>query len=320
MPRVADGGGILTKSPAGITFPRGSQKDNAISARVVREIISPSYRLRKLMRGRFYYTNSIRERIVTLRETTKRMIALLEQRSGSLVHVIEDPDLPVISKIILARGDMPMHIITYKPGIKNKAPDYSIIFQCAMSIRMFECPPDDRMLIAGSAEGLKHIEDLLVRDNDSHYSNIPLDELCSRFLMLMVTHLRSVPLSLRVSQYLSVDHPELLEQEIAQAEWELQIHKDSLADHVRATVPAEIFNINQSINTAFALFWAERLERPELSNPYYLAGFEHQGKELLRIFSQVSSDPLNDYELIDQWAEYLRIRSWYQWLPYAAPY
>ncbi len=159
---------------------------------------------------------------MTLRETTKRIIALLEQRSGNLVHVIENPDLPVISTIRLARGVLPMHVITYKPGVKNKAPNYSINFRCIMSLRMFECPPDDRKVIAGSAQGLASIEDILVRTNDSHPFNIPLDVLCSRFLMALITHLLSVPLGLRVSQYLSVHHPELLEQEIAQAEWEFQ--------------------------------------------------------------------------------------------------
>ncbi len=68
-----------------------------------------------------------------LRETTKQIIALLEQKSGYLVHVRrpEDPNLPTISTIIIARGNLPAHIISYKPGLKNESPDYSIIFQCA---------------------------------------------------------------------------------------------------------------------------------------------------------------------------------------------
>jgi len=46
--------GILTK-PRRQAIPQGFQKDYAIQARVDREIKAQSYRLRKLMRGRFIF-------------------------------------------------------------------------------------------------------------------------------------------------------------------------------------------------------------------------------------------------------------------------
>lgn len=258
-----------------------------------------------------------------LRDTTKQMIALLEQRSGYLVHVREDPNLPTISTIIIARGNLPAHIISYKPGLKNEPPDYSIIFQCAMSIRMFECPPDDRKLISSSQEGYKALHAILTKPNgmagNFHLSGPSLDGFIDQLLMGLITHLRSIPLSLRVSEYLSVDHPELLELEVKQAEREIQINKESLADRIRESIPPEIFNPTQCINSAFALFWSERLERPEIANPFRLAGFESQGKELLKIFADIPGDPINDYELIDRWADYLQIRSWFKWTPYESP-
>jgi hypothetical protein len=84
-------------------------------------------------------------------------------------------------------------------------------------------------------------------------------------------------------------------------------------------MPPEIFNATQAINTAYALFWAERLERPEISNPFRLAGFERQGEALMNVLNDVPHDPTHDCELIDRWADYLQIRALYQWLPYVAP-
>jgi hypothetical protein len=84
-------------------------------------------------------------------------------------------------------------------------------------------------------------------------------------------------------------------------------------------MPPEIFNPTQAINAAYALFWADRLERPAIANPFLLAGFERQGMDLLEIFAEIPGDPVNDYELIDRWAEYLHIHDWYQWVPYEAP-
>lgn len=247
------------------------------------------------------------------------MIALLEQKSGYMVHVSEDPHLPVISTLRVARGNLPAHMLTYKPGLKKESPDYSIIFQCAMSMRMFECPPADRKLIANSPEGHKAMLSICA---GSKYGADPLhlsDAFLSDRLHEIITHLRSIPIGLRVTETLTLDYPELLEAEVKQAEWELQMGKDSLADHVRENTPMAIFNLTHNINAAYALFWADRLERPALANPFLLAGFERQGKDLLEIFAEIPADPLNDYELIDRWAEYLHIRDWYQWIPYEAP-
>lgn len=69
-----------------------------------------------------------KEKALKLREITKQMTALLEQKSGCLVHVMEDPNLPTISSIKIARGKMPAHMISYKPVPKNETPDYSIIY------------------------------------------------------------------------------------------------------------------------------------------------------------------------------------------------
>jgi len=260
---------------------------------------------------------------MTLRETTRKAIALLEKKSGYIVHVREDPSLPVISNIVTARGNLPAHIITYNPGLKNESPDYAIIFQCAMSVRMFECPPDDRKVITGSPEGSQALRSIFTKPNgvakNFNLSDAKLEEFTNQILMGLITHLRSIPLSLRVSEKLSIDYPELLELEVKQAERELQINKKSLSDETRAVMPKEVFDLTHIINAAFALFWADRLEQPTIANPYLLAGFETQGKQLLKIFSEIPSDPINDCDLIDSWADYLQIRTWYQWITYESP-
>jgi hypothetical protein len=258
-----------------------------------------------------------------LRDTTQQMIALLEQKSGCLVHVMEDPRLENLSSIKIARGNMPAHIISYKPGLKNEAPDYSIIFQCAMALRVFDCPPDERRLIAASSTANETLQDILVRPNGIaekfQLSGAHLEGFTAKLVDGLVAHLCSIPLSLRVSETLSLEHPELLELEAVHVERELLINKETLSAQIREIMPPEVFDPTQSINAAFALFWAERLERPEIVNPYRLAGFESQGIELLKIYEGIPGEPANDCELIDAWAEHLGIRDWYTWLPYQAP-
>ena len=161
--------------------------------------------------------------------------------------------------------------------------------------------------------------DLLRHLSSQKLSGSGLDGFKDLLLDGLITHLRSIPLSLRVSESLSLDHPEILELEAAQAEQELLISKETLSERIREITPQEVFDATQAINAAFAIFWAGRLEHPEIANPYRLAGFELQGKALLKIFEEIPNDPINDCELIDRWADYLQIRNFYTWLPYQTP-
>jgi len=258
-----------------------------------------------------------------LREVTRKVIASLEEKSGYLVTVKEEPALPTLATIRIARGNILAHILSYKPGAKNESPDFAICWQCAFALRMFECPPDQRYLIAGSPEGERALIAILKVPNgilqNYHLDKAQHEAFKQQLLSGLITHLRSVPIGLRVSERLTLDYPELLELEPLHVEKELAIAKESLSVRVRESMPSEIYNPTQAINAAYALFWAVRLEKPRIVNSFHLNGFDGSGQKLLNIYESIPSDPAHDNELIDRWADHLKIRSWYSWLPYQAP-
>ena len=258
-----------------------------------------------------------------LREVTRKVISSLEEKSGYLVQVTEDPALSTLATIRIARGNIPAHILSYRPGAKNESPDFAICWQCTFALRMYECPPDQRFLIASSPEGDRALDAILKAPGGIaqkyRLEKAQLEAFQQQLLGGLITHLRSVPIGLRVSEKLTLDYPELLELEAPHVEKELAIAKESLSPRVKEMMPAEIYNPTHSINAAHALSWAERLEKPEVVNPFRLAGFEEYGQNLLNIYESVPGEPEHDCELIDRWANYLNIRSWYSWLPYQAP-
>jgi hypothetical protein len=258
-----------------------------------------------------------------LREVTRNVIASLEEKSGYIVKVTEDPALPTLATIRIARGNIPAHILSYKPGAKNESPDFAICLQCVFALRMYECSPDQRFLIASSPKGDQAVETILKAPDGIAQKYVlnkaQRDAFKLQLLGGLITHLRSVPIGLRVSEKLTLDYPELLELEASHVEKELAIAKESLSLRVKEMMPAEIYNPTHSINAAHALFWAGRLEKPEVVNLFRLNGFDGYGQQLLDIYESVPSDPLHDCELIDSWADNLKIRSWYSWLPYPAP-
>jgi len=102
------------------------------------------------------YFRQFQEAGLKLREVTRKIITSLEEKSGYLVNVKEETALPTLATIRIARGNIPAHILSYRPSAKNESPDFAICWQCAFALRMYECPPDQRYLIAADSGDVVH--------------------------------------------------------------------------------------------------------------------------------------------------------------------
>ena len=187
-------------------------------------------------------------------------------------------------------------------------------------LRLFERGLDQRFQIASSPESIQQFEKILYAPNGVVY-NFGLDTLQAntlrdQLLQGLITHLYSVAVGLRVSDKLTLDYPDLLAFESQHVERELQTNAQGLSEQVRATLPHEVFDATHKLNTAYALYWSQRLEKPEIVNAYRTRGFEPAGIELLKIFERIPNDAAHDYELVDTWAKVLGIRDWYTWVKY----
>jgi hypothetical protein len=256
-----------------------------------------------------------------LREITREIIKLLEDVSGFPVVIKRDSNLPTIATVKIARRGMPGHMVIYK-NIPGEPPDYPICFECAFALRLFQLPPDERFLLASSETGESAVEKILKKSGGLaqkyRMNKKQISAMQAQFLDGLITHLRSVPVGLRVNEWLTEKYPELEELQKKHVQKELEMGKQSLSAQIREFTPDEIYGPSEAINCAYALFWAEKYNRPEISNPYRLQGFEKEGKAILDIWKDLPIEPDYDRELIDKWGEYLEIQDWYRWIPYKA--
>jgi hypothetical protein len=265
------------------------------------------------------YTYLHADMAMKLRDTTRKIISRLEEKSGYPVQVLEDADLSTFAVIRIARGNMPAHILRYKP-LTPPPVDYTICWQCSLALRLFEREAGQRFQIASSSESSQQLDKILYAPNGVanrfRLAKAQTDSLRDQLLQGLITHLYSVAVGLRVSEALTIDYPELLDLEAQHVERELKMNYEGLSERMREMMPQEVYSATHKINAAYALYWANRLEKPEIANPYRLHGFESAGNKLLEILESVPNDPAHDYELVDQWAEALGIRSWYVWVKY----
>ena len=254
-----------------------------------------------------------------LRETTRNLMAEVEQATGSLVVVNQDASLTTISTVLMVTPDRPGHIIRIHP----KAPagvDYYVAYYCQTILRLYENPPEERFIFGVGDKGRYQVRKLLDRSPIAkRVDAVGLTVMCERLLTGLMTHLRSIPIGMRVDNWIFTKLPELAEMQKNAIQPQLQENMASASEKFRRMVPAEVYNATMAINAAFAQFWADKWSQPELALPYKASGYAAAGEKLLTILHDTSDSGRTDRAIIDAWGATLNVTGWYLWLPYRGP-
>jgi len=258
---------------------------------------------------------------MSLSDITQKVLRLVETRSGIPVDVEPDPSLPgsILAKVVMARGALALHRVTYRPD-SSSPPDYLICSQAGFILRLFDTPPEKRFDFAASAEGDAAVERLVkAHPVGKALPSHALPQLCRMLRDGVLSHLRSIPLGMRVDRWLATEFPALAELQKASILRQLQDSVTTLAPQHSQVSPQKIYDATQRISAAFAAFWAGRLNQPQLALPFKAAGYLQAGQELVTIWESTPDAAENDRQIVDGWAEKLGIAGWYQWVPYSAP-
>jgi len=188
-------------------------------------------------------------------------------------------------------------------------PDYHICYQCGFVIRLFETPPEGRFDFGPAPEASSKM-DALLADAPSVRSTKEM------LLNGLLTQLRSVPIGLRIDDWLWTLCPDLREEQVASIRLQLRDNAQVLNPTIRRSFPRKVVKANTAMNAAFAQFWATKLEDPSVSLPYRSIGADAEGKSLLDAFATMDSKPSGDCALVDCWAKELGLLGWYSWKPY----
>ena len=248
---------------------------------------------------------------MSLLPSTQSIVERLEALSQRPVHITEDASISNLADIKLARGDMPFHLLRYKPT-GSTPPDYLIAYQCGLALRVFETPPEKRFDLGSSEVGQKKLGDMLL---DPKFPAV-VRTMTDRLLHGLITQLRSYPVGLRVDAWLHESYPDLRELQTRGIRAQLDENIQALKAGTSGYYPTRLSRGNLSMNAAFALHWARLWNEPPLTLAYKAAGLLEHGESLMKIFHTIPPDAANDRQLIDEWGFELRIKDWYQFVPH----
>lgn len=247
---------------------------------------------------------------------TERAFKLVEQATGLPVHVQPDASLPknILAKVTPARGRTPFHQVAYHPTA-SAAPDYLIVYQCGFILRQFAVTESRFDLIATDAARSTVLQWIKSSPKSSNVPESSVDGLADFLFNGILSQLRSMPVGLRVDDWILHEFPELAALQRQAVMRQFDDNAVALRPDIQAAMPDEALRANIGMSAAFAVFWADRLSQPQVLLPYQATGHLAHGQALLDAWQRVPNDPAHDMQLIDTWADDLGISDWYSWVP-----
>lgn len=249
----------------------------------------------------------------------KDLISQTESMSGYPLTIVSDGNLTTHSALSIARGTLQTNVIRFNPRFERLM-DYIVAYHCGFLQRFFSAPTGTRMDFGVTESGRFHVEKLVKRLGFAKaLPSSRLDSFCSQILMGLMTHLRSTPIGLRVESSIESEIPSIADQQKSGVEAQIQENLLPLNEGVKKMTPQPIYDATLSISAAYAMFWAEKWNQPQLVLPFTSTGHEEKGNRLIEIFNEIPDAPESDRDLVDAWADELGIRSWHTWAPYTEP-
>ncbi len=213
-----------------------------------------------------------------LRAVTKGILERVEEHTGKSIEFRRDEKLSLLATLQIARHGAAFHVLRYRPS--SEPIDYFVAFQAGFALRLFDNKPASRFDFAPKPSAVEQVELLLsdgqiLRPEDKQ----PLPEFAKTVAQWALLNLRSLPIGMRIDQWIATDYPELQDLQESGVAVQQQQNMDVLAYKLgELTVPTTLLGAN----AAYALFADRSLDGKSYAVPYEAVGVLSNGRELLK--------------------------------------
>ena len=248
------------------------------------------------------------------KESSKAIQRLLEERSGKSVLTVADRTFSGYSTIRIAGPDSPAHVLLYKPEFESELP-YLVAFQCGLALRTVQSEPKFRFDVVSTDRLHTDVRQLVtdhLRISQPGISTEMIPKLADQLANGLGLQLRSMPIAIRVDDWIYRDFPALRPLQQQSIERQIQEAMHALSPSVREFAPQKIIDTNVSMSTAFATFWSRTWNETTIPVAFVSAGYGKIGSELLDDVDSVDESPNFDRLIVEAWAKRLSIDCWFK--------
>lgn len=193
---------------------------------------------------------------------------LIEERlaaeGGKSVFRQSDPRCFGHASIKIALADDPACALRYKPELESELP-YLSAFHRGPALQSFQAKTVSRFDLASTPTMGQEVTELIEEHLGKTASALPMSmvpQLCQQLGHGLGLHLRSMPIAIRVDEWLYRDYPALAELQRKSIERQLQEAMHAIGPSVRAFVPRRIIDANVGMSYAFAKFQTSSYTAP----------------------------------------------------------
>lgn len=251
---------------------------------------------------------------LSAREASQAIQRLVEEESRKPVLTQSDSTFSGHATMKVAGPDNPAHVFRYKPELESELP-YLMAFQCGLALRTIRAGDENRFDLASTASLGTDVQRLVQEHLRKSGSAVPSElvpQLCNQFASGLGLQLRSMPIAIRVDDWLYNSYPDLQALQRKSIERQLQEAMQALGPTVKAIAPKTIVDANLAMSTAFAKFWGRTWGDATVAAPFISAGYSAIGDQLLGLVGSMDATPDGDRALVDAWAKCLKIDGWFQ--------
>ena len=225
---------------------------------------------------------------------------------------MRDESLQLLSTLQIARNGAEFHVLRYQPS--DKPLDYLVAYQAGFALRMFENPPEKRFDFVSTDAAVAGATDLIKAGqvlSEQDMADLPkFAEFLAHWALM---NLRSLPIGMRIDQWIATDYPELKDLQLENHHVQQQMNMRALTYRQgKLILPVTLMGTL----AAFALFTDQLAGQVRYAIPFSAAGVIDDGKRLLELLDSVPKDSTHDLELVEKWADASGMSQWFKWNPY----
>jgi hypothetical protein len=232
---------------------------------------------------------------------TQAILDRLEQITNTPIEFSPELNSPyLLAQVTMARFGASAHLVRYKPNVPGV--NYNLAFQCGFILRLYETPPAERFDFLGFESGRESVLNMMKGPGSIEktlgITGEKLVGLASQMFDGIMFQLRSMPIGMRIDDWLYRDYPGLHDEQAASIASQQQTNVQALGPSARTIAPPPIYNANVSMSTAYALFADRMYGKNQYAIPFTSAGYAERGQRLLDLFDSLPKDPTSDRQLV----------------------
>lgn len=250
-----------------------------------------------------------------LSKSTQDILNLISDLTHKPFEFIHKPDLKTMAIVKMARASMPSHIIYYHTS-GGGIIDHLIAHECGHIYRMWSISPEYRKVPAANEENRRFANKQIESDIARLSSIMTYQQFNSNFGIWfdgIIKQVTSMPVDMRIEKWIYEKYPELRKVQAVSIDQQIRDNTQSLSRKVSQFAPKKIYDANNFMNYAFALYM-EYLLGKKYTAPYKSTPYTGLGSKLAE--PVIKSEDLGykqDIEIINQWTDMLGLKGWYFW-------